>query len=671
MEIQQTLHGYQQGHTLIASSIDLSTADKKKMAILSDWSEYSRGDGSDSSYISAYPLPDSHYYVVARTWYADEMQRPGCVWTHSLLIDTQDIDATFDFRALWTYFKRPTKDKEEFELYELPISVTQNLLDCEVDKPLTLNIPSLGYWLRALLEKSEELIFTATSLSRENQFFLLSLLSHLPIGISQTMSFCSGTARLRQSDGIPFNLQITSASRKKYPYLNAQVIEIPEVPYWYKQLATSIMDGGKEIPILLNKFALDIGNKLVRFQTIIELYLGLDRLEDYNEDKSELFKSTICNMATAFPKVTDGIAFKASILSPSMTKYFCDESSFIAYMATTPYSDSFDYDSFDFWGRVSAYANNQKLEEVLSVMNYLLQFGKKTPVVAKVLERMERTYNVEEMQKILDSCWLYYLYLVKKHGSYLENEMWLTLESQKFSKLVKIFINQPHPDCKEIWLGAFHRLLHEHSDLPYDSIQKFGAYIEVVDIILEEIEKGGVLPYNYISYCKLEAEKIVNWLDGKNTVNKMIQNLICASIQPDSNIVYQSRSSNWHAMLNIPAKMDNLDIFIFIFILAYNLPDKKGAFEFYKKAFYPIYKAAENSNISLEEWQKIAIYCPKPAWGWEWDRCAMLRRGFVNWAIEEHIENSEIQRFTPQKRLNKKLQKYVDKRRNSIGWLPW
>lgn len=79
------LHGYNHGHNYIQGSIVLdSSHDMNKIAMLSDWSEYV--NGKDYSYLTFYSLDESNYYVVAKTWYASEMSRPGCVWTHSLLI---------------------------------------------------------------------------------------------------------------------------------------------------------------------------------------------------------------------------------------------------------------------------------------------------------------------------------------------------------------------------------------------------------------------------------------------------------------------------------------------------------------------------------------------------------------------------------------------------------
>ena len=37
-------------------------------------------------YYTGYPLENGEKYVIAKTWYAYEMKRPGCVWTHSIVL---------------------------------------------------------------------------------------------------------------------------------------------------------------------------------------------------------------------------------------------------------------------------------------------------------------------------------------------------------------------------------------------------------------------------------------------------------------------------------------------------------------------------------------------------------------------------------------------------------
>ena len=117
MKIDQMLHGYDSGHRFLSGSVMLkSRADMDTIATLSDWSEYVAGSGGESSYVTAYPLKESGYYVIAKTWYADEMKRPGCVWTHSLLLPFDLLNSIDDFKRFSSLFERPSEESG-FDFY--------------------------------------------------------------------------------------------------------------------------------------------------------------------------------------------------------------------------------------------------------------------------------------------------------------------------------------------------------------------------------------------------------------------------------------------------------------------------------------------------------------------------------------------------------------------------
>ena len=64
--IGQTLHGYDDGHSQLASSEDLPYEAETKLFVLSDLSGQSFVAGFES-YISGYPLSDVHCFALART----------------------------------------------------------------------------------------------------------------------------------------------------------------------------------------------------------------------------------------------------------------------------------------------------------------------------------------------------------------------------------------------------------------------------------------------------------------------------------------------------------------------------------------------------------------------------------------------------------------------------
>ncbi|WKV51521.1 hypothetical protein [Dickeya fangzhongdai] len=87
-EIQ--VHGYRKGHQLLASSTILSREDQAVVDRLSDVAGPLRPKEYFSPYLTAYPLPSGHFYVIARTWQDLSVPRAGCVRTKSVLIRMKD-----------------------------------------------------------------------------------------------------------------------------------------------------------------------------------------------------------------------------------------------------------------------------------------------------------------------------------------------------------------------------------------------------------------------------------------------------------------------------------------------------------------------------------------------------------------------------------------------------
>jgi hypothetical protein len=124
IQLSQTLHGYKDGHKLLANSCHLDEYAIIEMARMSDLMPQHLDERS--SYICAYPLKSINKYVFAKTWSAFEMRRPGCVWTHSLLLDYSTVAKIQDISALLEIFERPGFDAfhdYDFDGYESEILV--------------------------------------------------------------------------------------------------------------------------------------------------------------------------------------------------------------------------------------------------------------------------------------------------------------------------------------------------------------------------------------------------------------------------------------------------------------------------------------------------------------------------------------------------------------------
>lgn len=106
-EVHQAVFGYSNGHRMLASSIQLSSIDNYELAAASDLAPGVSLDPS-TSYLTGVSLPESKLYAFIKTWAAPEMQRPGCVWSHVLLLSRPLLSSQIDLAVLSPLFRRPS-----------------------------------------------------------------------------------------------------------------------------------------------------------------------------------------------------------------------------------------------------------------------------------------------------------------------------------------------------------------------------------------------------------------------------------------------------------------------------------------------------------------------------------------------------------------------------------
>ena len=130
--VHQLLHGYRKGHTLLAASTELPAKNSELIKRLSDLSGLSIED-EFNPYFTAYPIPDSNFYAIGKTWPDLQAARRGCVLTHTLLIPNQLLAKAKFLRSLNNSFSKPLNDLSS---YKIPIDINE-LTDFQISKHLS------------------------------------------------------------------------------------------------------------------------------------------------------------------------------------------------------------------------------------------------------------------------------------------------------------------------------------------------------------------------------------------------------------------------------------------------------------------------------------------------------------------------------------------------------
>lgn len=201
MSIHQAIHGYRDGHRLLSSSLGLGADAARAMLVLSDMSGPSMHPGFDE-YLTGYPLPGTDLYVFAKTWYAPEMKRPGCVWTHSLLIPREHISDVYSNRLVEA-FRRPQVDGAERSA-TVPVAFESDasLLDPEGFE----NTSIAAMLVSAVLGQPRPVVLAVDTVAQVQPVFL-RIWDGLWPSAKARLTFCTGSLMPRTVAGVLMDLQ--------------------------------------------------------------------------------------------------------------------------------------------------------------------------------------------------------------------------------------------------------------------------------------------------------------------------------------------------------------------------------------------------------------------------------------------------------------------------------
>lgn len=233
--VEQMLFGYNNGHSLINSSVKKSLMRQREVDFLSDAS----GMGKFSSYITCYPINEDGYYVFAKTWYADEMQRPGCVWTHVVLISFDDLKRVGGKIDVVALFRRPDKSIGFGQYGESIFCPILSTRPTEYDE----------YAIYTLLY-SERKVLIEDGESEKYENPIIRVLTILPTYILKKVTICTCALSNRYLNNEIFDYQITLPgkmnilSREVNNAIIYKNMDIPfKIPLWVRYLQEKFVSG--------------------------------------------------------------------------------------------------------------------------------------------------------------------------------------------------------------------------------------------------------------------------------------------------------------------------------------------------------------------------------------------------------------------------------------------
>jgi hypothetical protein len=202
MRLGQALFGYRGGHRRLASSISFLPGDERFLVRMTDLSGPRSMPGFEE-YVSGYALPSGTAYVFAKTWYAPECERPGCVWTHVILVRHQDWTGLTS-GLICGAFQRPALEKAPFECYSDSLDVSS--ANCEDEH---FRSPRIGEEvLSALYSDDRPIVISEAEKRADIGPFLTKVLLQRPLAMRMAFSFCTGSLSFLATGTGPVRIQV-------------------------------------------------------------------------------------------------------------------------------------------------------------------------------------------------------------------------------------------------------------------------------------------------------------------------------------------------------------------------------------------------------------------------------------------------------------------------------
>lgn len=660
MIIEQTLYGYNKGHGLLASSFPVRpNNDSSLMSVLSDWTGF-RNELGEDSYMTFYPLSNGEKYAFAKTWYADEMERPGCVWTHTLIVDLKDMDRNFDFRVLNDYFRRPQKGEYDFYQHKIEIDNFETRYSNVVFS--MFDDTSLLVLYLLLLGNNKNLFIYMDKDQRAYVALCFYLLQYLPLDILKWVSMSTGSISRRKLGSEDFSIQFTD---------NITNISLSNAP-WNGKIAKENFTNGllyifeqskKEndtFPSLIRLFREDIKDEKEKLFAFAMLMKELDTALNEKVGGKE-YANVLSLLEEYFPKQNEGIRLKSNFLSEKISSLYGTEEDYLFQIASLK-NDSFLYpEETQFESRLMELDKDDHASYI-DLITKIAALAHPNDTACKALLYAINNMEEQELLNLIDKEWEKLLPFLSSNDRFFESGMWLKFSNDKFNTIFLLF-SQKLFDKFIYWDGLLNKAIDAETLVSEDVSKKIIEKAkDAVSIIFEAANSGShhfVSP-SLLQACLLKKQDIFIWMNSQETINERVERFLLYKIEPNDYDLKSNSSSVWKAFLNQDNENKNIDFYIYLYILAHNWHDVI-AIEMLKHSFYHIYIALSKNQLDEKYWNRISCFTSISYFIDKWDKCKILSRGLVDYLKNASVDIRVLKEFTPNKKINERLVRYWKK----------
>ena len=625
IKLGQALHGYQDGHSLLASSESLPHAAESTLFDLSDLSGPQLVSGFEE-YLTGYPLPEIASYAFAKTWYAPEMPRPGCVWTHTLLLRSSDIAQIQNVLELRRYFRRPTNNPRSWTEYneqlEIGISAADNHNNDDVNA-----IPFLIDLYRALYGAPEAPVVLPANDSKKFESLVLRIWNQQWPRLRRAFRFCTGAIESRIVEGKPFDLQVipfNSVGSVQHELANAvivregTVVSGRDIQNWVNQLAEDFSTTDTRFRQFLREFGADVAPKRGSFKKLVEAY----NLQSSTNDNFGEYWEALLGL---FPSQGEAAKLKISAVIPN-NAYSKTGSAPLAQrlsvLVASHHDSSYPKRLLELTDVDEHFFSSDSLKDVLQALAsapYVNSFGE------NLIQNLATHAGPEQLTTIASTPSALMLLLSRNPRLARFRELW-SVTSGRHQQVLDL-ISSSHlsqPEWEEIMHAAV------EARVPYIArsfVRILG--VSAVQAALNISQQYSVnLPSDWNSVFGEQTSTVAEWLRSQPDAKLSLLSILAENLNPFDSTLLSLGSEIWQGLLDADVKPSQR---AHAFILLFGFQNPSGRpYELVMKTFEAIHLDAELERLDSATWVTLRDSLPVLGAGRDWDICERLRRLLVN-----------------------------------------
>lgn len=627
---QQALHGYSDGHREIASSVQLTARDARTMLALSDLA--STGTRlPEQGYLTGYPLKESEYYAVARTWPAPEMPRPGCVWTHTLLIPLAEIEAVIDGQDILVAFRRPMSAAPS--PYASPATIDLIATQAPV---LPTDIEA---WVKAILfalygHPSEMIVTTAPS-SQNAEAAILALWLQQPIHMRKCFAFCTFTTADRSTDRLTFDLQVVPAddrgTRAQFPKATLVTDLTDDVPaVWIDPLVADLRDPARTLSRSLR--SIDDRSGVVSVLWLWHLVGAVSERPEALSEALDILRSSP-SLATSVPlsRIAEAVAPQALRLEAEGFAFLLEHLAEISEQAKANYGETV---AQAVWLREPTRLKDEVFHE---------------PEMSRaVLSAGAKLSADEVLHALIKNPGLADIALSANTSILTDSRFWAS--SSMFLKTA----TQHLANSSDLWKSAVLAAMESGATEVADNIARVVGVDTIWQALVPRLNTNGTAhelrPWLQLAVSDVAAVAGVLASGEIHSVTALAS--IARIIGPQAIRSDEGEDPWLTAVQHVKRPIQLRDgVFLFPFLLARALgAQTQSRVELLTLSYDAVYQAAAANIIDEQGWELLERYLPDvPFWA-SWDRCYRLRQIGAAF-VERNIEPAALIYLTQDDRL--------------------